>query len=88
MICGNASDFIDHPIPYLNILYPHMGPPTTPGPQAPHHLNPGLVILRNKPSYYYNPSCEFLFKRTVFSHLNVQALTPHRCAQQHQVLFK
>jgi len=30
-------------IPYLNILYPHMGPPTTPGPQAPHHLNPALL---------------------------------------------
>ena len=22
-------------IPYLKIQYPHMGPPTTPGPQAP-----------------------------------------------------
>jgi len=29
-------------IHYLNILYPHMGPPTTPGPQVPHHLNPAL----------------------------------------------
>jgi len=32
-------------IPYLNILYPHMGPPTTPGLQAPHHLNPALGVL-------------------------------------------
>jgi len=31
-------------IPYLNILNPHMGPPTTPGPQASHHLNPALVL--------------------------------------------
>ena len=30
-------------IPYLVILYRHMGPPTTPGPQAPHHLNPALM---------------------------------------------
>jgi len=29
-------------ISYLNILYPHMGPPTTLGPKAPHHLNPAL----------------------------------------------
>jgi len=29
MICGNTSDFIDHP-QYLKILYPHMEPPTTP----------------------------------------------------------
>jgi len=30
--------------PYLNILYPYRytGPPTTPGPQTPHHLNPAL----------------------------------------------
>ena len=27
-------------IPYLKILYPHMGPPTTPGSQVSHHLNP------------------------------------------------
>jgi len=33
-------------IPYLNILYPHMGPSTTPGPQASTILNPAL----NKPS--------------------------------------
>jgi len=26
----------------LNILYPRMGPPTTPEPQVPHHLNPAL----------------------------------------------
>ena len=31
-------------IPYLNILYPHMGPPTTPEPQASHHLNPALGL--------------------------------------------
>jgi len=37
MICGNTDDFMDHP--YLNILYVHMGPPTTTGRQAPHHLN-------------------------------------------------
>jgi len=36
MICGNTRDFIDHPL-YLNILYPQMGPPTTPGPQASHY---------------------------------------------------
>jgi len=30
-------------IPYLKIMYPHMEPPTTPGPQAPHHLNPALA---------------------------------------------
>jgi len=40
MICGNTSDFIDHP--YLKIFYLHMGPSTTSGPQAPHHLNPAL----------------------------------------------
>jgi len=32
MICGNINDFIDHP--YLKILYPHMGPSVTPGPQV------------------------------------------------------
>ena len=30
-------------IPHLKILYPHVGPPTTLGPQAPHHLNPALA---------------------------------------------
>jgi len=30
------------PDPYLKILYPHMGPPTTPEPQVLHHLNPAL----------------------------------------------
>jgi len=30
-------------IPNLKIVYPHMGPPTRPGPQASHHLNPALV---------------------------------------------
>jgi len=34
-------------IPYLKILYQPMGPPTTPGPQAPHQLNPAL---RTQPS--------------------------------------
>ena len=38
MICGNASDFIDHPLPKN-----YAGPPTTSGPQAPHHLNPALA---------------------------------------------
>jgi len=41
MIWGNTSDFNDHP--HLKILYPRMGPPTTPGPQVSHHLNPALV---------------------------------------------
>ena len=27
------------------ILGPHMRPPTTPGPQASHHLNPALILL-------------------------------------------
>jgi len=27
---------------YLKIMYPNMGPPTTPGSQVPHHLNPAL----------------------------------------------
>jgi len=30
-------------IPSLKILYPYMGPPTRPGPQVPHHLNPALT---------------------------------------------
>jgi len=30
MVCGNNSDFIDHPLPKGSV-----GPPTTPGPQAP-----------------------------------------------------
>jgi len=38
MFRGNTNDFIDHPLP----LYPHMGPPTTRGAQALHHLNPAL----------------------------------------------
>ena len=42
-------------IPYPNILYQPMGPPTTPGPQAPHHLNPALtkiqILLRNITSF-------------------------------------
>jgi len=38
-------------IPYLNILYPHMRPPTTPGPQAPHLLNPALLLD------VYNSAC-------------------------------
>ena len=35
-------------IPYLKILHPHMGLPTTPGPLAPNNLNPALrpVISR------------------------------------------
>jgi len=32
------SDFIDHPQPKDSV-----GPPTTSGPQAPHHLNPALL---------------------------------------------
>jgi len=31
-------------IPYLLILYPHMGPSTTPGPHVPHHLNQALQL--------------------------------------------
>jgi len=33
MISGNTSDFIGHP--YRKILYPHMRPPTMPGPRTP-----------------------------------------------------
>jgi len=42
-------------IPYLKILYPHMGPPTTPGLQDPHHLNPALkrTFADLLPCYYY-----------------------------------
>jgi len=32
--------------PYLTTLYPHMGPPTKPGSQAPQHLNPALTYTR------------------------------------------
>ena len=32
--------------PYLSILYPHMGPPTTPEPQTPHRLNPALAEVQ------------------------------------------
>jgi len=37
MIRENTSDFIEHPL-----LCPHMGPPTMPGFQVAHHLNPAL----------------------------------------------
>ena len=40
MICGNPRDFIDHPLPKDSV-----GPPTTPGTQAPHHPNPALYCL-------------------------------------------
>jgi len=43
MICGNTSDFIGHLLPKDSISDPYMGPLTTPGPRAPHHLNPALV---------------------------------------------
>jgi len=39
MICGNARDFIDHPLPKDSV-----GPPTTLGLQAPHYLNPALKV--------------------------------------------
>jgi len=45
MISGNTSDFIGHPLPKDSISDPHMGPPTTPGPRDPHHLNPALSLL-------------------------------------------
>jgi len=32
-------------IPYVKILHPHMGHPTPPGPQDPHHLNPALANI-------------------------------------------
>ena len=35
-------------IPYLKILHPHMGPPTTPGPWVPHHRNPALNQTSNR----------------------------------------
>jgi len=41
MIRGNTSDFIDHPLPKHFVS--HMGPPTTPGPQASRHLYPALA---------------------------------------------
>jgi len=44
MIRGNTSDLIGHPLPKDYISDPHMGPPTTPGPRAPHHLNPALRV--------------------------------------------
>jgi len=31
-------------LPYLNISYPHMGPPTTPGPQARAYARGGLGV--------------------------------------------
>jgi len=31
-------------IPYLYVLHPHMGHPTTLGTQALHHLNPTLAV--------------------------------------------
>jgi len=42
MIHGNTSDIIGHPLPEDSISNPHMGPPTMPGPRAPHHLNLAL----------------------------------------------
>ena len=42
MIRENTSDFIGYPLPKDSISDPHMGPPTTPGPPASHHLNPAL----------------------------------------------
>jgi len=45
MICGNTSDFIGQPC--LNILYPHMGPPTKPGPQDPPPSKPGAAKTTN-----------------------------------------
>ena len=43
MIHGNTGDFIGRPLPKDSLSDPHMGPPTTPGPRAPHHLNPALL---------------------------------------------
>jgi len=47
MIRGNTSNFIGHHLPEDSISDPHMGPPTTPGSRAPHHLNPALSQLRS-----------------------------------------
>jgi len=46
MIYGNISDFIDCPL-HKHFVSAHgdMGPPTTPGPQVPYHLNPVLGRL-------------------------------------------
>jgi len=44
MIRGSTVAFIDHP--YLKILYPHMGPPTTPGAQAP-QSKPSVDLTHN-----------------------------------------
>jgi len=41
MVCGNTSDFIDHPLPKN-----YVGPPTTPGPQAPPPSKSGAVVVR------------------------------------------
>jgi len=45
MIRGNTSDFIGHRLPKDFISDLHMGPPATPGPRVPHHLNPALFML-------------------------------------------
>jgi len=76
MICGNTSDFIDHTLP-KTFCTRTRGLPTTPGPQAPHHLNPALLVsvqqqcwpqkeLKNyrKPFWIFceSNSCSKLFK--------------------------
>ena len=45
MISVNTGDFIGHPLPKDSLSHPHMGPPTTPGPRAPHHLNPAPTYI-------------------------------------------
>jgi len=44
MISGNTSDFIGHPLFKDSLSDPHMRPPTTPGPRAPHHLKSALAL--------------------------------------------
>jgi len=56
-------------IPHLKIVYPRMGPPTTPGIQAPHHLNPALtevmekkrVVVMQRLRVAYNFGCRALY---------------------------
>ena len=81
-------------IPYLNIFHPHMGPPTTPGPQLPHHLNPALAHTTPIPKVHSSssspeykpisvlPVLSKLFEKVlyhrVYSYLTEHSLTDNR----------
>jgi len=54
-------------IPYLNILYPHMGPPTTPGPQAPPPPKSGAA------------NCSFIFLTASHLRLTMHAGSSRWC---------